>query len=272
MREKLRHVNSENEIIDFHDLGILINYNELRDYEWSVESENDYITGFTRGVVKKTIPFIFYCSESQANEIKNIFYEHFEKDIINRKKGYFMIGDYRYYCYLTKSKKSDYLSSKRLLNLSIEITTDQSFWVRENIYSYMKDIYVSEENKKYPYFYDYVYGEVSGTSEINADILKACDFKLIIYGPVSNPQISINGHLYNVKCDVNLSEYLIIDSQQRTINIVKNNGENINVFNKRNFDSNIFERIKPGASVVSWSGGFGFDLIIYDERSEPKWI
>ena len=58
MRENLIHVNSRNEVLDFKKLGTLVNYNELRDYEWSYSSENNVITGFTKGIVKKTIPFV----------------------------------------------------------------------------------------------------------------------------------------------------------------------------------------------------------------------
>ena len=126
MRENLIHVNSRNEVLDFKKLGTLVNYNELRDYEWSYSSENNVITGFTKGIVKKTIPFVFFTNEDKADEIKNKFYEHFDVDVLSKEPGYFKIGDYKYYCYLTKSKKTNYLIDKRYLELSVEITTDGS--------------------------------------------------------------------------------------------------------------------------------------------------
>ena len=71
MLEKFTHTNSNGETLDFVSMGIYINYNQLRDYEWDVTIENNRIKGFSRGVVKKTIPFVFAVNESQANIIKN---------------------------------------------------------------------------------------------------------------------------------------------------------------------------------------------------------
>ena len=95
---------------------------------------------------------------------------------------------------------------------------------------------------------------------------------MIVYGPVNNPSVTIGNHLYNVNCEVDSSEYLVIDSIEREIYIISNFGEKKNVFNKRNNESYIFQKINHGINSVIWSGGFGFDITVYDERSEPEWI
>lgn len=275
MLEKLKHVNSQGETLDFLSLGIYINYNELRDFEWSAETENDLITKIKRGVVNKTIPFIFYCDEDEAVNIKNQFYEHFEKDVINLKPGYFEINEYRYYCYVTKNKKSNYLKSKRYLEIEVQITSDQPKWVKERTYSFIpkpNNAFITAENKTYPYVYEYTYGESDGIGEMIIDSLGESDFKIIVYGPVANPSIMIGEYLYNVDCDIGISEYLSIDSKTREIFITDISGNKINVFDKRNKENYIFQKIKPGNIPVIWSGGFGFGVIVFDERSEPKWI
>ena len=33
----------------------------------------------------------------------------------------------------------------------------------------------------------------------------------------------------------------------------------------------VFKRIDPGRKKINWSGKFKFDLVLYAERSEPKW-
>ena len=66
MLDKLIHVNHLNEVLDFNDLHIFNDDNDLRDYEWSVTSANDKITGFTKGIVTKTIPFVFNVSIDRA--------------------------------------------------------------------------------------------------------------------------------------------------------------------------------------------------------------
>ena len=74
MRDRITHTNSKGEVFDFVELGIYINYNDLRDYEWEVMTDNNRITGFKRGIATKTIPFVFAVDEKKATEIKNAFY------------------------------------------------------------------------------------------------------------------------------------------------------------------------------------------------------
>ena len=66
-------------------------------------------------------------------------------------------------------------------------------------------------------------------------------------------------------------EYLTIDSTTKKIFLTKNDGTIINQFNNRNRDSYIFEKIPAGSNVVTWNGDFAFDVILLEERSEPKW-
>ena len=272
MLDKMIHVNNRGDILDFLKLGIFINSNELRNYEWLATKTSDTISTFTKGVTNRVIPFVFFCDSDMANQIKDTFYEHFEVDILDMEPGYFEINGYRYYCYLTKSKKSDYLLSKKRLTLKVEIMTDQPYWIKENRMSFSVDsVQPVFDSKMFPYHYSYIYGKTPGNESITNDSMKPSHFRFVIYGPISNPSISISGHTYNVNCEVSNSEYLVIDSRTREIYIMTISGEKENVFNKRNFESYIFEKIPVGYSLVAWSGGFGFDLIIYDERSEPKW-
>lgn len=274
MREKFKHINSKDETLDFLSLGITINYNDMRDYEWMYNATNDKITSFSKGIVKKTIPFIFYCSETEATNIKNRFYEHFEKDVLNLQQGYFLINDYRLYGYVTKSVKSNYLSSKRLLYLTIEFTCENANWVKENKHPF----YSSKTNdddqgstKTYPYKYSYTYGKSKGKETFYVDSLKSCEFKMIVYGSATNPQITINEHLYNVNVSLNEREYLVVDSRNKEIYKVANDGTKTNVFEFRNLENYIFEPMKSGANTVVWSDGFLFDLYVFEERSEPRW-
>lgn len=274
MRENFKHINSKNETLDFLSLGITINYNDMRDYEWMYSATNDKITKFSKGIVKKTIPFIFYCSEAEATNIKNRFYEHFEKDVLNLEQGYFLINDYRLYGYVTKSVKSDYLVSKRLLYLTIEYTCQNPNWVKESEYSLHGSTAIDgseESTKTYPYTYSYVYGKSTGKETFFVESLKSCEFKMIVYGATTNPQVTINDHLYNVNVSLNDGEYLVIDSRNKEIYKVAIDGTKTNAFDLRNLENYIFEPLLSGTNTIVWSSGFSFDLIVFEERSEPKW-
>ena len=58
---------------------------------------------------------------------------------------------------------------------------------------------------------------------------------------------------------------------KETVEKVAVNGERESVFNNRAKKKSIFKKVPPGRQEIVWSGTFDFDLLIYEERSEPKW-
>jgi phage-related protein len=95
---------------------------------------------------------------------------------------------------------------------------------------------------------------------------------MIIFGPCSAPTVYVSGHAYTVNCDAELGEYITIDSVEKTVTKTAIDGTTTNVFNLRGRESYIFEKIGAGANTVVWDGGYGVDIILMEERSEPKWI
>ena len=65
---------------------------------------------------------------------------------------------------------------------------------------------------------------------------------------------------------------MVINSATKKIYKVKNNGEQVNLYHCQGREFYIFEKIPPGTLAVAWAGGFGFDIKLLQERSEPKWI
>ena len=81
----------------------------------------------------------------------------------------------------------------------------------------------------------------------------------------------MRNHLYFVETEIEPGGYLEIDSREKIVDLVQAYGTCISKINFRNRDSYIFQKIPVGSVSSSWNNSFGFDLIIYDERSEPKW-
>ena len=95
---------------------------------------------------------------------------------------------------------------------------------------------------------------------------------ITVYGPCTNPRITIGGNIYEVKTKLDTGEYLLIDSRAGTIYRVRVNGIKVNEFDSRNTEEgSVFKKIQPGYNLISWDGTFGFDLLLYVERSEPEW-
>ncbi len=100
---------------------------------------------------------------------------------------------------------------------------------------------------------------------------KDSNFILTIYGFVENPQITISGHPYRVETTVYEGERLVIDSIKGTVKKIGRLGEITDCYNARGKQKRVFQKIPSGMNTFQWSGGFGVDITLFDERSEPKW-
>ena len=96
------------------------------------------------------------------------------------------------------------------------------------------------------------------------------NFIMTIYGFVESPQVSIAEHPYRVETTVYEGERLVIDSKKGTVKKIGRLGEVVDCYNARQKDYSVFEKIPAGLNVFQWSGGFGIDITLFDERSEPK--
>lgn len=281
MLEKITFTNHINESMEWGSNGIYVNYNDLHDYTWDFTANGSRISSFSKGIVEKTIPLIICCdSVEDGLEKKNQLMEICEKDVLSLQHGKLTIGDYYIRCYITGSKKGNYLIHKGYIETTLTLTTEYPQWVKESLFRYMPSGYVITEpgagnvpkrNHDYNFDYPYDYMSESVMRTVDNTGFIESNFNLIIYGAVTNPIIHIGGHTYSVDCTVEENEYLTIDSVYKTIILRKQDGTKVNKFNDRNRDSYIFKKIEPGENVVSWSGDFGFDVILLEERSEPLW-
>lgn len=272
MLEKITYRNHINEVVEIGQNGIFVNESDLHDFSWSVTKRNDRISAFNKGVVKKTIPLQIVCnSEEEGIQIRNRIFEVMEKDVLAMKHGRIIIGNYYLRCFVTASKKSDYLRSKGLLTVKLTVQTDFPEWIRETTTVFNTKSGNISGLLDFPYDYPYDFKNELASGSINNTGFVASHFKMIIYGFVTNPTLYIGGHEYTVNVEVGTGEYLTIDSMNKTIVLTKYNGEQVNCFNARNKESYIFEKIPAGSSVIMTSGQISFDITLLEERSEPKW-
>lgn len=275
MLEQLVYKNHRNEVFTFGKNGIYVNTNDLRDYEWKTQSKGDRITDFTRGIGSRTLPVVIICrTEKAANEAKNLLFETVEKDVLARKYGQIILNGYYFRCYVTKSTKANYLQSKRYMTLTLTLKSEHPYWVKETKTSFKPESTVASNSTSgidYPYDFNHDYLLPKTTTLYNNGFAPA-NFRAVIYGPCVNPSIVIGGHTYQVNCVVGSGDRLTIDSTEKTIVLVQKNGSTVNAFSSRYRDSYIFEPIAAGNSAVRWDGTFSFDIILLEERSEPRWI
>lgn len=282
MYEKIQFVNHLNETLSVGENNkVFVNENDLRSYDWEVVSTGSKITSFDKGITSKKVPLRIIGEDlEEKNKILNNIFQLFEKDVLTMKSGKVIVGDYYLKCYVTASSKKNYLKkAERYTEDEITVTTDYPWWTREIKYSYTVgdvpppegEIITTKRNLDYNYDYPIDYMSNRGSRALYNTAVVDSNFKLILYGPCVNPQVKISGHIYKVNIELIATEYVVIDSVNKTI--IKHNyvGEDINVFSLRYKDSYIFERIPAGENMLIWDGSFRFDLVLFDERSEPVW-
>ena len=273
MLERFNYINHMNEALEFGKAKLFVNENDLRDFAWEITSKNGRISGFKKGIVTKTIPVIIKCdSIEEGIALKNKLFEVTEKDVLSVKHGKIIIGDYYLKCFVTESSKKEYLVNKSYMQVTLKVSTDFPYWIKEtkSIFNYGS---TEEEgdldfNRDTPYDYS---SNLIGKQLFNSNFV-ASNFRINIYGGCINPQVNIGGHFYEVKTEIGANEYLTIDSVNKTIVLKKADGTTENLFNKRSRESYIFEKIPTGNLNVSANGIFSFEVILLEERGEPKWI
>jgi phage-related protein len=273
MLEQLKYKNHRNEVFEFGKDGIFVDTNDLHDYEWSVTQKNNRVSALEHAVRTKSLPIVIICeTEEEGIAARNKLHEVVEKDVLAMQHGRIIIGDYYFRCFVTKSQKKDYLLTNRHMHVTLTLTSDFPFWVKETTIPFG-----SVENVPTDGFLDYSMDfpfdymvDVHGT-QLNNTGFVGSNFRLVVYGECNNPTINIAGHTYQVNCAVGSGEFLTIDSSTKKIYLTSKTGMVTNKFNDRSRDSYIFEKIPAGANVVSWNGDFSFDVVLLEERSEPKW-
>lgn len=264
------------------DGKIFVNESDLHDFSWNNVSEGGKISAFTKEIEDRNIPLVIIgATKEERNNILNKLFVLAEKDVLTNTYGRLFYGDYYLKCFVTGSKKQNYRKkADRYAEDQLTITTDYPWWIRELKYSYKvgdeplpeSEIVTGKRNLDYNFDYNIDYLSNEGARNLYNSAVVDSNFKLIMYGPVENPKIEINQHVYQVNVSLLASEYVEIDSVTKKIRKKNYNGVWSNEFSKRNRDSYIFKRIDAGNNNLIWDGKFRFDLILYDERSEPPWI
>lgn len=229
------------------------------------------IANFSRdaAVYSTTLTFTGNPLKRKAN-IENL-HEDFELDVRNHTPGRIIWGDYYIDCYITMSKTSP---DDRPIwtDNDISIYCPYPFWIKEETKTFMPDVApVGQTFLDYEFDYEYDYYYAPGTATWTRSFPFPAEFQLTIFGPCADPRVLIDGYPYQFFDTLTSTEYAVIDSRKNTVIKYNANGTQTNIFDLRNKSESVFQQIPGGTLTFNWAGTFGFDLTIYQERSEPRW-
>lgn len=257
-------------------------------YEIGIGSGNPYVTKWKyRGTQKQygleinqfekdpiSLPLVFRFRGSLKEIKKNLdlFFQECEKDILLRKAGTLWINDWSIRGYFIERET---IPSEEFYGneMSAIFLAPYPFWTKTIEKEFSKQSTIEGDiglDFDFDFAFDFAADE-TGRASWNVDHYTKSHFKMKIYGPVDKPKILVNDYPYQIHTTLKAGEYLTIDSRDNTVIKYLYDGKIEDIYNSRDFEYSVFEKMPSGLLNIIWSGEFGFELALFLERSEPKW-
>lgn len=243
IRVELYYLNSYDEKIDFTKKPYIAkDIQKLLDYDWPSVQKRKKI-GFKKQVSEIQISAnVFADSEEEYNKACNYLFETCEKDIYIKTKGKLFYNGQYVKCNIVSSRKKDWCMGVNYNLNYLNVVTDEPMWITEKPFSFNPSNGTAQ-GTDFPFDFPFDFtGTTKGSATLNNDHYTDSHFKMIIYGSVANPKITIGGHTYTVNTTVEENEYLVIDSREGTVVRVQQDGTQINEFNNRGLQ--LFEKFR----------------------------
>lgn len=210
-------------------------------------------------------------NKEEFNEIMYNMHHAFERDVRTLKPGKIWWNGFYKEGFVFSTANSDYEELFESVEHEIEFISVKPYWTREILKRYKR------QNEfdgllDYPRDYGYDYDQSQIIEILENQCIVESNFEIIFYGPAVNPTATIGGNTYSLDTTLKEGEYATINSITKKIRQYSKDGEMTNIFDKRDRDNYIFEKIKEGINIVMRSKDTQMDVTVYDERGEPKWI
>lgn len=242
----------------------------LFNWKWEYESKTigkwNKIVQFKKGITETQYTLLIQGEDT--GKVLQHFLRDCEKDIRNKKVGR-LVTDNNYYlpCYITASDYKYWQYKAGCVECVITVTAEKPFWRNEKSYSFFKgESLIKTGDFAYPYDYPYNY-YMNNNSKWLASDGGAIYYKLVINGYAKNPSVKIGDMVVKVKAEVAVGEYLVVDSETKTILLYKADGTTVNCFGMRDFNYYIFNPIEEDNIEVNYDGSFEFTLTLIREVS-----
>jgi hypothetical protein len=272
---EIKYVNSSESTVNLLGNNMRITDGNFHNYEWVIEQKDNRTK--ISSIKKKPITYSITVTlrgsiesrKKRLDEIRDIF----EEDIYLNSPGKLYFGDYYIECFAYSSNTHVNDNRNNRTDVDMIFYCPYPFWIKEINYV-LSNLLVNEEgtDMDYPHDFPFDFANSRSASHLMNEGIAPAHFKMIIYGPCSNPEITISNQIYNIECTVASDEYLVIDSMKKKVYLVEKDGAEINQYANRDREHYIYEKIPVGANVIEWSGNYRVEITLIQERSEPKWI
>ena len=247
---------------------------KLRGFEWRYTLGEKTVTGLHRAAKSVEV------TGKVIGSLESIDLMHaiFEADLSNGVPGTLSSDDgWTAKAYVVKAEPGDIYPT--IVNITWSVILVEGVWRHETNthYRFSQSDDTSTLDMPFDYPHDYAGMPASGT--LHNSSRAATPVRLTVFGPASNPAITIGANRYEVDCDVPAGSRLVIDgvASPKTVTLIDAYGGTSNKLKDAklgtgvNSGSYCFQQLPPGNMQVSSNGGFEFDVTQCEMRGEPLW-
>ena len=275
MSMNIKYVNSNGQSVNLNQYPYKMLISDILDSEPDVIENNGSIIGFDNDIItQREVNIDIHRTKTTSARVSlNNLTDIFAFDVATVIPGRLYINDWYIPCYFY-GRETDRWQTDNIISCEYKLVTDHPSWIHEESHQFFAQSSSSATagGLDFPFDFPFDFAESkTGFEQWNIDHYASSHFNMTIYGPCKNPRVLINGYPRQVFTSLEVNEYLVIDSQDSTVIKHLANGTTVSVYNSRQFQPSIFEKIPSGLLNIDWSGTFGFDITLYIERSEPKW-
>ena len=263
------------EAFGFDDLDASLNSSDLAGWKWDSSSLNGH-SRYSRNAQEMKATLSFFDADSAA-----AFMALIDADTEAGVEGILTVTGWSIHGNISAGSLSWKTQDGLAAQYEVTFRSDWPIWYRDaGSWSFPASSASGSGGLDYPHDYPFDFcPPPSGRKTITVDSICACEFEIVVYGAATNPSITINGINHEVDCSVPSGSLLFVNSLNNkrsipgtSIFLRDSAGSITNEYGKQNRSSDVFARIEPGDNVITWTGLFGFDLMLYETRGIRPWM
>ena len=275
MTYKIKYIGKYGEI-DFSQFPYICNTHDFFNYDLEVyatklKSVNCYVVD---DIVNPNINFILEVQvlgnkkEKHLVNMENIF----GADRDELTPGRLFVDDEYIECFIVASVKKDFNKFKMMEYVTLSIYPTKAEWINEEKYTLSKYEDITSTNGfSFPLSFPSTFKMNQKSMTIFNNNYKSTMIKIIIYGEIDHPIITIGNFPYGIHAKLLVNERIEIEPRNKSIVKVTESGEVLNMFNHRDKDFSVFTKLQPGNNEVYLNGDYSIEVILLHERMEPRW-
>lgn len=245
----------------------------LRGREWSYTIGYRSLTGVSRTAREAELDLTYVRCPEKVDSTRRLF----DADVAAGTPGMFDADGWTTRAYVVKAEPQTI--TPVIIQQKLTVVMLDGIWRKAGeVQRFWSDSLQPGLDLDYPHDYEHDYKPTTRNATAHNPQPTAMPFQMTIFGPATAPAITIGGNRYKLTTDIPSGAFATIVgiAGRKSVTLTAENGDVTDIFAKAERGDGldggnyIFQPIPPGDSPVEWRG-FGFDLTVFEEESEPPW-